>query len=80
MTFHLGGGEGGMAHMLAQFRPVFEGWWASMGTPELTDELCRRIIDGVRDEAGGRTIEELAAERDEKLVAIMRTIASRSEL
>lgn len=77
MTFHLGGGEGGMAHMLAQFAPVFEGWWASMGTPELTDALCRQIIDGVEAEAAGRSVQELGAERDALLVAIMRTIASR---
>jgi carnitine 3-dehydrogenase len=77
MTFHLGGGEGGMAHMLAQFRPVFEGWWASMSTPELTDDLCNRIIEGVRAEAGGRSIGELAAERDELLVALMQMIAAR---
>lgn len=76
MTFHLGGGEGGMTHMLAQFAPVFEGWWASMGTPELTDALCRQIIDGVRAEAAGRSVQELGAERDALLVAIMRTIAS----
>ena len=36
MTFHLGGGEGGIAHMLEQFKPAFESWWASMSTPELS--------------------------------------------
>jgi carnitine 3-dehydrogenase len=77
MTFHLGGGEGGMTHMLAQFRPVFEGWWVSMSTPELTDELCTQIIEGVQAEAGGRSIQELAAERDELLVALMQMIAAR---
>jgi carnitine 3-dehydrogenase len=76
MTFHLGGGEGGMTHMLAQFAPVFEGWWASMDTPELTEALCQQIIDGVRAEAAGRSVQELGAERDALLVAIMRTIAS----
>ena len=75
MTFHLGGGEGGMTHMLAQFRPVFEGWWASMSTPELTEALCARIIDGVQAEAGSRSIQELAAERDDLLVEIMAVIA-----
>jgi carnitine 3-dehydrogenase len=76
MTFHLGGGDGGMTHMLAQFAPVFEGWWASMGTPELTEALRQQIIDGVQAEAAGRSVQELGAERDALLVAIMRTIAS----
>jgi len=75
MTFHLGGGDGGMAHWLAQFRPVFEGWWASMGTPDLTDALCARIIEGVQAEAGSRSVQELAAERDALLVEIMEVIA-----
>lgn len=69
-----------MAHMLAQFRPVFEGWWASMSTPELSEALCQRIIEGVLAEADGRSTRELAAERDAKLVAIMRVIASRSAM
>ncbi len=77
MTFHLGGGDGGMTHMLAQFRPVFEGWWASMSTPELTDALCQRIIEGVQAEAAGRSIQELAAERDALLVALIQMIEER---
>jgi hypothetical protein len=36
MTFHLGGGEGGIQHLLAQFKPAFEPWWATMPTPELS--------------------------------------------
>lgn len=79
MTFHLGGGEGGMTHMLDQFRPVFEGWWASMVTPELTDDLRRRIIEGVESEAGGRSIAELAAKRDALLIELMRLIADKNQ-
>ena len=47
MTFHLGGGEGGITHMLEQFKPAFEAWWASMTTPELSEETRRKIVDGV---------------------------------
>jgi 3-hydroxyacyl-CoA dehydrogenase len=71
MTFHLGGGEGGMAHMLDQFRPAFETWWSTMRTPALTEDTCRRIIEGVQAEAHGRGIAELAAERDRKLLALL---------
>ncbi len=75
MTFHLGGGEGGMTHMLEQFRPVFESWWEAMGTPkELTEETCRRIIEGVDEHSKGRPIAELAAERDRRLVALLRLL------
>ena len=71
MTLHLGGGEGGMPHMLNQFRQPFTDWWASMTTPELTDAACRQIIEGVNDEARGKTIAELAAERDAILLPLL---------
>jgi hypothetical protein len=40
-------------------------------------QLCASIIEGVQAEAGGRSIQELAAERDELLVALMQMIAAR---
>jgi carnitine 3-dehydrogenase len=76
MTFHLGGGEGGMAHLLAQFKPSFEAWWRSMGTPELTDEACRSLIEGVAAEAHGRDIAELTRERDAKLLALLELLST----
>jgi carnitine 3-dehydrogenase len=77
MTFHLGGGEGGIAHMLDQFKPAFEAWWATMTTPELSDAVCRQIIDGVAAEARGRSIAELAAERDAVLLPLLELVAKR---
>jgi carnitine 3-dehydrogenase len=74
MTFHLGGGEGGMPHMLEQFAPVFETWWSTMSTPPLTAVVRQQIIAGVAAEARGRGIAELARERDEKLVALLALI------
>ena len=71
MTFHLGGGEGGMTHMLNQFRPAFETWWATMTTPELTDAVCQQIIDGVAAEAKGKSIADLAKERDAILLPLL---------
>lgn len=74
MTLHLGGGEGGMAHMLEQFRAAFEAWWETMGTPSLTPEVCRQVLDGVAAEARGRGIGELARQRDALLVGLLETI------
>jgi carnitine 3-dehydrogenase len=71
MTFHLGGGEGGITHMLNQFKPAFEAWWASMTTPELSEATMRQIIDGVAAEAHGRSIAQLAAERDAVLLPLL---------
>jgi len=77
MTFHLGGGEGGMTRMLEQFRPVFAAWWATMTTPELTDAVCQQIIDGVAAEAHGRSIAELARDRDAILLPLLERLAER---
>jgi carnitine 3-dehydrogenase len=77
MTFHLGGGEGGIEHMLSQFKPVFESWWATMTTPELSEDTCRQIIDGVKVEANGRSLAELAAERDAVLLPLLELVAKR---
>ena len=78
MTFHLGGGEGGIEHMLAQFKPVFESWWATMSTPSLSDDTCRQIIEGVKAEANGRSLTELAAERDAVLLPLLELVGKRS--
>ena len=77
MTFHLAGGEGGITHMLDQFKPAFEAWWATMSTPELSEETCRQIIEGVAAEAKGKSIAELVAERDAILLPLLRIVADR---
>jgi carnitine 3-dehydrogenase len=77
MTFHLGGGEGGMTHLLDQFRPAFEAWWRTMGTPELTDAVCRQLIDGVAAEARGRDLATLARDRDAVLLPLLELVRKR---
>jgi 3-hydroxyacyl-CoA dehydrogenase len=74
MTFHLGGGEGGIEHMLAQFTPAFETWWASMSTPALDAANRQAIVDGVKAEAAGRSIAALAAERDAVLLPLLEIV------
>jgi 3-hydroxyacyl-CoA dehydrogenase len=77
LLFHLAGGVGGMAHFMPHLGvPLARDWWPALGTPELTPEVQRRIIDGVAEEAAGRTIPELAAERDRCLIAIVEALKS----
>ncbi len=77
MTFHVGGGEGGMAHVLDQFGPCLKWPWTRLEAPELTDELRRRMIDGCDAEANGRAIGELIRERDETLIEILKLLEAR---
>jgi carnitine 3-dehydrogenase len=75
LTFHLAGGEGGMAHMLDHFAPALASPWTRLAAPELTDELRQRMVDGAQLEAGGRSFAELVAERDQRLIAVMQALA-----
>jgi hypothetical protein len=64
--------------MLDQFTPAFEAWWASMSTPELSGTTIKAIIDGVTAEARGRSIAQLAAERDAVLLPLLELTGGRS--
>jgi carnitine 3-dehydrogenase len=77
LTYHLGGGEGGIAHYLDHLGPSQERRWASLGQPSLTSEVKSAIVAGVRDETRGRTLEILEAERDRLLAGIISLKASR---
>ena len=71
LTFHLAGGIGGMTHYMDHLAPAISGWWPDLGNPVLTPELQQQIIDGVADEAHGRSVEDLARRRDEFLVRVL---------
>ena len=74
MAFHVACGEGGMATNLDQFGPALELPWSRLVAPVLTRELRDRMVDGCDAMAAGRSFEELAAERDRGIVAILRAI------
>jgi 3-hydroxyacyl-CoA dehydrogenase len=68
---HLGGGEGGIEHFFQQFTGPMTAWWKVLGQPVLTPEVQKKIIDSVHAEVGSRSIDELAAERDEMLLGLI---------
>jgi 3-hydroxyacyl-CoA dehydrogenase len=71
MLNHLGGGPGGIEHFFQQFSGPMTAWWKTLGSPVLTPEVQKKLIDSVHAEAGSRSIEELAAERDEVLLGLI---------
>src|SRR5262249_46560328 len=71
MLNHLGGGPGGIEHFFQQFAGPMMASWKALGSPVLTPEVQKKLIDGVHAEAGSRTIEELEAERDEVLLGLI---------
>jgi carnitine 3-dehydrogenase len=74
LTFHLAGGQGGMAHMLDHFGPSLLSPWTRLEAPELTRELRDAVVEGCEREAGGRSIDDLVAERDRGVIAILRAL------
>jgi carnitine 3-dehydrogenase len=74
LTFHLAGGQGGMAHMLDHFGPSLLSPWTRLEAPELTPELRDAVVEGCEREADGRSIDELVAERDKGVIAILRAL------
>jgi 3-hydroxyacyl-CoA dehydrogenase len=71
MLNHLGGGPGGIEHFFQQFTGPMTAWWKVLGSPVLTPEVQKKLIDSVHAEVGARTIEELEAERDETLLGLI---------
>ena len=72
MTYHLGGGPGGIESYLTHLGPSQERRWQSLGSPRLTLRVRKKLIEGVLIEAEGRSIETLERERDAKLIRILR--------
>jgi carnitine 3-dehydrogenase len=71
MLNHLGGGPGGIEHFFQQFTGPMTNWWKTLGSPVLTPEVQKKLIDSVRAEVGPRSIEELESERDEILLGLL---------
>src|SRR6266481_221886 len=69
---HLGGGQGGIEHFFEQFAGPMTAWWKVLGQPVLTPEVQKQLIDSVRAEVGSRSVDELAAERDEMLLELIK--------
>src|SRR5215510_88161 len=79
MLNHLGGGPGGIEHFFQQFAGPMTAWWKTLGSPVLTPEMQKRLIESVHAEVGSRSIEELEAERDEILLGLIELRTKRPE-
>ncbi|HWM35803.1 MAG TPA: 3-hydroxyacyl-CoA dehydrogenase NAD-binding domain-containing protein [Streptomyces sp.] len=72
LTFALAGGEGGMAHMLDHFGPSLKSPWTRLDAPELDTSLRDAMVEGCDEAAGGRSIAQLVAERDQGVINVLR--------
>jgi carnitine 3-dehydrogenase len=74
LALHMAGGNAGMPHTLEQFGPALKLPWSKLVAPELTRELARRVIDGTRAQANGRSMKQLERWRDDNLIKVMAAI------
>lgn len=79
LTFHLGGGEGGMAHFLDHLGPAVDDWTSDLAAGPLSAAERRSAIAGAEEEAAGRSITELAADRDAFLCDLVALLAQRRD-
>jgi carnitine 3-dehydrogenase len=71
LTYHLGGGHGGMAHMLDHFGPALLQPWTRLTAPELTPRLRDLVVTGVGQSVGDVTVQQLQRQRDDFLADLL---------
>ena len=74
MLFSLGSGGKGIEGFCERYRDSFHSWWNTMGTPTLNDAVGAVLAQGIAEEQKGRSFEELAAERDCKLIQVIKAL------
>ena len=75
MIFHLGGGEGGMKYFIDHIGSLKSRLWRDMATwTELPLETKDALVAGLEEEMASRSMEEVAAWRDEKLVGLLKLL------
>ncbi len=72
LTYHVGGGPGGMRDFIKQFDPTLALPWTDLGFPKWNDALETRLIEGTDAQAAGRTVAQIEAKRNAILVDMMK--------
>jgi len=72
LLLHLAAGPGGIHEFMEHRAGPITSCWNDLGTPELTPKIKQALIDGALSEAGDRSLEQLARERDEALLKLIR--------
>src|SRR5437660_3245989 len=71
LQWHLGGGPGGITHFMEHLMDPLAGMMKALGTPTITPELKKTIVEVVTPEASSRSVEQLAEEENELLVGLL---------
>jgi 3-hydroxyacyl-CoA dehydrogenase len=72
LQFHLGGGAGGIKHFVDHLMDPMAALIKTLGTPDITPEFKKTIVDGVLLEAGDHSLDQLAQDENKLLVGLIR--------
>ncbi len=74
LTFHLGGGTGGLPHFLDHLAPGMESMWGILGHPHFDEATNALLLEEVERAYGDRSLAELEQRRDRLQVALLRAL------
>ena len=72
LLLHLAAGPGGIHDFMEDLTSPMTSCWNDLGAPELTPKLKQALIDAALSQAGDRSVEQLARERDKALLELIR--------
>lgn len=70
--FSLASGNQGLEVFCERFGPAISRWCETLGAPELDAEVGRLLASQIAEAYPGRSYADLASERDEKIIAILK--------
>lgn len=70
-SYSLGGGPGGLRHLLEHLGPGMARRWQDLGQPELTPEVVDELSTATEERFAGRPYEERTQERDARQLAVI---------
>jgi len=77
MTYHLGGGKGGIEYLMRHIGASKAKWLETAATwTEAPESVVQKAIDGVDEMVGGKSLEELEAWRDKYLLELNKLLWS----
>jgi 3-hydroxyacyl-CoA dehydrogenase len=80
LLFHLAGGQGGIQHFMEHLSGPVATWWKDLGSfTDWPEGLKQTIANGTLEEVSGRTVDQLAATRDEVLLGLLQLRAKYAE-
>ncbi|MFD0206392.1 MULTISPECIES: 3-hydroxyacyl-CoA dehydrogenase NAD-binding domain-containing protein [Saccharothrix] len=74
LSFHLGGGQGGLRKWLTTLGSGLERGWEGLGKPSLDETTLERLLAQAEEAYGGHSYEEYAARRDKLQKAVLEAV------